>query len=80
MNGSGDAEKFRQVYQACVGYFGTYSVDYAKGILVHHVEGSDRPDYTGSDEVRPFRIEGNKLIIEIREGGQVRRRELMRVN
>lgn len=79
-NASGDAEKFRELYQAYVGYFGTYSVDYAKGILVHHVEGSNRPDYTGANEIRPFRIEGNKLIIEIREGGQVRRRELVRVN
>jgi len=79
-NASGDAEKFREVYQAYVGYFGTYSVDYAKGILVHHVEGSNRPDYTGSNEIRPFRIEGNRLIIEIRERGQVRRRELVRVN
>jgi hypothetical protein len=45
-----------------------------------HVEGSNRPDYTRANEVRPFRLEANKLIIEIREGGQVRRRELIRVN
>jgi hypothetical protein len=47
--------------------------------VTHHVEGSLRPDYTGTDQVRPFRIEGDRLIIEIRQDQQYLRRELIRV-
>lgn len=45
-------------------YFGTYRVDAAKGIVVHHVEGAVEGDgaggpkvrrYIGKDELRPFR-------------------------
>jgi hypothetical protein len=47
--------------------------------VTHHVEGSLRPDYTGTDHVRPFRIDRDRLIIEIREEQQYLRRELIRV-
>lgn len=60
-------------------YFGTYTVDVANGTVTHHVEGSLRPDYTGTDQVRPFRIVGDRLIIEIRQDQQYLRRELIRV-
>lgn len=64
---------------AYVAYFGTYTVDATKGTVTHHVEGSLRPDYTGTDQVRPFRVDGDQLIIEIRQGQQYLRRELIRV-
>ena len=60
-------------------YFGTYTVDAGKGTVTHHVEGSLRPDYTGTDQVRPFRIDRDRLIIEIRQEQQYLRRELIRV-
>jgi hypothetical protein len=43
------------------------------------VEGSLGPDCTGTDQVRPFRIEGDRLNIEIHQGQQYLRRELIRV-
>ena len=55
--------------------FGTYTVDAAKGIVIHHVEGAVEGDggagpkvrqYIGKDARRPFRFEGDHLIIEIR--------------
>lgn len=54
-------------------------MDDAKGTVTHHVEGSLRPDYTGTEQVRPFRIEGDRLIIELHQGNQYLRRELVRV-
>ena len=61
-------------------YFGTYSVDAGRGVVIHHVEGSVRPDYTDTDQLRPFRIEGDRLIIEMRQpDGQHLVRELVRV-
>ena len=77
--GTGDGASYREAFLAYVAYFGTYTVDLANGTVTHHVEGSLRPDYTGTDQVRPFRVEGDRLIIEIRQDQQYLRRELIRV-
>ena len=56
---------------AAFAYFGTYTVDAARGIVIHHVEGAvdqRSRQYIGRDERRPFRLEGDHLIIEIRRG------------
>ena len=63
--GTGEASRYKEAFLAYVAYFGTYTIDTAKGTVTHHVEGSLRPDYAGTDQVRPFRIEGDRLIIEI---------------
>lgn len=58
-----DAE-VRAAYDGFVAYFGTYEVDAKKGVVVHRVEGSLMPSYTGTDQPRPFRVEGDVLTIE----------------
>ena len=77
--GTGDGASYREAFLAYAAYFGTYAVDATKGTVTHQVEGSLRADYTGTDQVRRFRIEGDRLIIEIREGQRYGRRELIRV-
>ena len=52
-----------KAYEAYVGYFGTYSVDWQKSEVVHHVEGSLDPSYTGTDQPRPFLLQGDTLIL-----------------
>jgi hypothetical protein len=56
-------EHARAAYTAYVAYFGTYSVDAEKNIVTHHVEGSLAPDFTGTDQPRPFKLEGDRLQI-----------------
>jgi Lipocalin-like domain len=46
------------------GYFGTYSVDLNQHAVIHHVEGSWFPNLLGSDQVRHFRFEGRRLILD----------------
>jgi hypothetical protein len=58
-------------YSAYAAYFGTYTVDEKKHVVTHHVEGSLRPDYTGTDQPRPFKLEGDRL--EIGDGKTWRR-------
>ena len=58
-----DAE-VRAAYDGYVAYFGTYEVDAKQGVVVHKVEGSLMPSYTGTDQPRPFRVEGDVLTIE----------------
>jgi hypothetical protein len=73
-----DAE-VRAAYRGYVAYFGTYRVDANKGVVVHQVEGSLMPGYTGTDQPRPFRIEGDVLTIEGDSQGMHFLRQLRRV-
>lgn len=63
-------------YTAYVAYFGTYTLDAEKRVVTHHVEGSLAPDFTDTDQPRPFKLEGDKLEIG---DGETWRRELERV-
>jgi len=58
-------------YTAYVAYFGTYTVDAEKRVVTRHVEGSLAPDFTGTDQPRPFQLEGDRL--EIGDGKTWRR-------
>ena len=51
------------VYLGYVAYFGTYTVDETAGVVTHHVEGSLRPSYAGTDQVRPATFEGDRLVL-----------------
>ena len=58
-------------YSAYVAYFGAYTVDAEKCVVTHHVEGSLAPDFTGTDQPRPFKLEADRL--EIGDGKTWRR-------
>jgi Lipocalin-like domain len=58
-------------YNAYNAYFGTYTVDAKRHVVITHVEGSMAPDYTDTDQPRPFKLEGNRL--EITDGKTYRR-------
>lgn len=45
------------------GYFGTYSVDWQKSIITHHVKGGSVFWYNDTDQPRPFILKGDTLII-----------------
>lgn len=64
-------EELMAVREGYAGYFGTYTVDEARGTVIHHVEGGSLPEYTGTDQVRPIRIDGDRL--EIGDGRTWRR-------
>ncbi len=46
------------------GYFGTYSIDPERNAVIHHVEGSWFPNLNGSEQVRLFRFEGERLVLD----------------
>jgi hypothetical protein len=53
-------------------YYGTYEVEEAGQVVVHHVSGSLLPNWTGSDQVRFYQSEGDRLTLstaEIAYGG-----------
>jgi hypothetical protein len=57
------ASQMQGILERSVAYWGTYSVDAAAGIIVHHVERDLTSGGAGTDQRRPFRLEGDRLII-----------------
>jgi hypothetical protein len=59
-----DAE-VRATFEGFIGYFGTFTVDTAKGTVTHHVRGASFPNWVGGDQVRHFKIEGAWLTLSM---------------
>lgn len=55
--------EMQALLEGYVAYWGTYTVDTAAGVVVHHVESDASGGYAGTDQVRPFRLEGDRLVI-----------------
>lgn len=57
---------------AYLGYFGPYTIDAARGIVVHHVVGSSLTSWVGSEQVRyyAFTPEG-RLTLSLKQGDRV---------
>jgi hypothetical protein len=62
----------RAAFDGYGAYYGTYSVDQGEGIIVHHVEAALIPNWVGTDQVRHFEFQGNRLTLKglLVRGGQ----------
>ena len=49
--------------RAFTAYWGTYTVDMAAGVVVHHVKSDSGNGYAGTEQRRPFRLDGDRLVI-----------------
>jgi hypothetical protein len=58
------------------GYFGTYTVNEARGLVTHQVEGGSAPDYIGTPQQRPFKVSRDTLTLG---DGRTWKRVLVRV-
>ena len=59
-----DAEKIAY-YDTFIAYCGTYKLNAEGSIVTHYPGVAWTPAYVGSTQVRPFKIEGNRLIITV---------------
>ena len=61
-----DTTSARTVLDGMASYFGTFTVDTAKRLVTHHVEGAYRPEWAGHDLVRSYRFLGaNRLELRV---------------
>ncbi len=60
---SGTDAEVRAAFEGFLGYFGTYSVDWAAGTVTHHVRSASFPNWAGTEQVRYFRAEGRRLAL-----------------
>ena len=54
---------YSDVLNNSLGYFGNYTIDFENSIVTHHVKGGSIPWYIGTDQQRPFILNGDTLII-----------------
>ena len=59
-----DAEKIAY-YDSFIAYCGTYKLDSEKSMVTHFPTVAWTPAYVGSTQLRPFKLEGNRLIITV---------------
>ena len=59
----GTPEEIQEAFESFDAYCGTYEVDEEKRTITHHVEGSRLPGWVGTDQVRHFRLSGNRLTL-----------------
>ena len=62
----------RAAFDGYAAYYGSYTVDQSEGIIVHHVEAAHIPNWVGTDQVRHFELQGNRLTLkgDLVRGGQ----------
>lgn len=57
------AEEMAAAWSSYYGYFGTFHVDEGAGAVVHEIEGSWWPNQVGSEQVRNYHFDGNRLML-----------------
>jgi hypothetical protein len=57
----GTSQEIQAAFEGSVAYYGRYTVDPAVGRVTHHVLGSTFPNWIGTDLVRYFKIDGQRL-------------------
>jgi hypothetical protein len=62
-----DAEKIAY-YDTFIAYCGSFKLDSATSTVTHYPSVAWTPAYVGSTQQRPFRLEGNRLIITATRG------------
>jgi len=54
-------------YRVMFAYCGTYEVQEKEHRVIHRPEMASWPHYVGTDQFRPYKLEGNRLILSDRE-------------
>lgn len=59
----GTPEEIGAAFFGYLSYSGTYVADETHGVIVHHVSQALFPNWIGTDQVRFYRISGDRLIV-----------------
>lgn len=70
---AGTTEEKAAAFDSYTAYYGTFTVDPAAGIVIHHLESSLNPSNVGKDNVRYYELQGNRVTLSIADDGKGRR-------
>ena len=63
LSGAAPDAELRAAFDGYLAYFGAFTVDTERGVVVHHLEMSLNPNWIGVDQVRHFDLEGDRLTL-----------------
>lgn len=63
--GAASAEQVKAALAGFLAYSGTYTVDPARGVILHHVDCALDPADLGTDKVRRYVLEGDRLTLTV---------------
>jgi hypothetical protein len=63
-------DEVKNAYEGYFAYFGTYEVDESNAVIIHHLQGSLRPQEVGIEYRRYFEIDGDLLILTMAVPGK----------
>ncbi|HEX3732782.1 MAG TPA: lipocalin-like domain-containing protein [Mycobacteriales bacterium] len=58
------AEEMTAAWHAYFGYFGTFTIDTAAEVVIHHVEAGWFPNLVGTKQLRHYRLENGRLYLD----------------
>jgi hypothetical protein len=58
------ADEADRAWRNYLGYWGTYTVDAAAGVVIHTVEGAWFPNWVGQKQIRRYKLNGDHLTLE----------------
>jgi hypothetical protein len=56
-------EEYREMNSGLMTYYGTYAIDEAKQTVTHHLQAAANPSLIGTDLVRRYEFEGNRVAL-----------------
>jgi hypothetical protein len=59
----GTPEEVKTAFENYIGYYGTFDLDETKGAIIFHVRGAWLPNWIGSDQIRYYTLNGNRMTI-----------------
>jgi hypothetical protein len=59
----GTPEEVKGAFEGYIGYYGTFDIDETKGVIIYHVKGAWLPNWIGGDQVRYYKLEGNRMTV-----------------
>jgi hypothetical protein len=62
--GAATDQEVSAAFASYLAYYGSYIVDADRGVVVHHLEQSLIPNWTGGDQVRHFDLQGTQLTLQ----------------
>jgi len=57
-------EEMAAAWRGYFGYFGTYSIDEKAHAVIHNIEGSWFPNLVRTDQLRHYRFDGERLVLD----------------
>lgn len=62
---SGTLDELHAAIEGCIAYFGAYTIDERRARVIHYEHGDVFPNAVGTKQIRYYRFEGDRLVLDV---------------